>query len=341
MDPQTASNNATASLANAPPPPTMAVDGSVVKSEPAEDLQMADSKDPESWDDERRLLTALCTLQQMHSRINQLRDLLPGRLLGPLKPIINQPPGCEKYQKSPQELSQELSQSVPSCIAEIENFKSSWNSPEMTTILNRVDARLKDRNGEYPYMNNMWECDYEEVLASLDQEERKMEEMKSIQQDALEKQKLESTAGAWKDIVESFKSKNIPGISLHIILSDETKKFCMDIQSVSTTFHVQMSSGIASDNSEMWHVSTGHQQNQSKLATDILGCIQSRQRQWDLQYLLDMLASYTDIKRSPCVSCKKMINSNAQLPTVRKPKTVITSNGDSKIAWEPFHPQCI
>lgn len=76
MDPQTASNNTTASLANAPPPSTMAADGSVVKSEPAEDLQLADSKDPGSWDDERRLLTALCTLQQMHGRVSGQTVLL-------------------------------------------------------------------------------------------------------------------------------------------------------------------------------------------------------------------------------------------------------------------------
>ncbi|EFR05136.1 hypothetical protein MGYG_08148 [Nannizzia gypsea CBS 118893] len=341
MDPQMAGNNTAPSQVNAPLPSSMTADSSIIKSEPVEDLQMADSSNSVNWNDERQLVNALCTLQQMHSRINQLRDLLPGRLLGPLKPVINQPPGCEKYQKSPQELCQELSQSVPNCISEIEGFKASWNSAEMTEILSRVDVKLKDRNGQYPYMNTMWECDYEEVLASLDREEKEMEEMKSRQQDALERKKLESTAGVWKEIIESFKAKNIPGISLQTVASGDDKMFSMDIQSISITFHVHMSHGVPGDDSGMWHVRTGHQQSQSKLASDILGCIQSRQRQWDLQYLLDMLSSYTDIKRSPCVSCKKMISSSAQLPIVRKPKTVTTPNGDSKAAWEPFHPQCV
>lgn len=171
-------------------------------------------------------------------------------------------------------------------MAEIESFKTSWNSSEMTEILDRVDARLRDRNGEYPHMSNIWECDYEEVLASHDRDEKQMQEMKAMQQDKLEKEKLESAVGGWKGIVETFKMRNIPGIALHIISPDDAERFSVDLQSISTTFYVQRFRGNIGHDSEMWHVNTGFQQNQSKLALEILDYIQSRQRQWDLQYLL-------------------------------------------------------
>ncbi|KAM5451516.1 hypothetical protein MaudCBS49596_003788 [Microsporum audouinii] len=340
MNPQVAGNH-TASGQPAAPPPNMLGDANAVKTGPAEDSQMVDANSHDDWGDERRLVSALCTLQQMHGKINQLRNLLPGRLLGPLKPVITQPPGCDKYQKSPQELCQELSQSARSGMAEIESFKTSWNSPEMTEILDRVDARLRDRNGEYPHMSNIWECDYEEVLASHDRDEKQMQEMKAMQQDKLEKEKLESAVGGWKGIVETFKMRNIPGIALHIISPDDAERFSVDLQSISTTFYVQRFRGNIGHDSEMWHVNTGFQQNQSKLALEILDYIQSRQRQWDLQYLLEMISSYTDIKRSPCVACRKMIQANAQLPTIRNPKTVTVPNDSSKTIWEPFHPQCL
>ncbi|KAK2831956.1 hypothetical protein FQN49_006999 [Arthroderma sp. PD_2] len=325
------------------PPPNMlgATAANPVKTEPIDDSHMTAGRYPaEGWDDERQLVSALCTLQQMHGKINQLRGLVPGRLLGPLKPVITQPPGCERFQNSPQELCQDLAQAARDGMAEIESFRTSWNSPEMIDILDHVDARLKERNGEYPYMSNVWETDYEETLASLDRGEKQEEEMKSMQLDQVEKDKLESTAGGWKGIVEAFKARNIPGINLQILSTDETERFSAELQSISTTIYIQRTRGPTAHDSELWHVSMGFQQNQSKLALEVLDCIQSRQRKWDLQYLLDMISSYVDIKKSPCVACRKMINANAQLPTVRKPKTAAASNDNAKTIWEAFHPRC-
>ncbi|KAF3492241.1 uncharacterized protein GIQ15_01758 [Arthroderma uncinatum] len=341
MNPQTDVNVNGTGQSNAPPS-NMLGDTNPVKAEPTDDSHINGTRNSaENWNEERQLVSALYTLQQMHGKINQLRGLVPARLLGPLKPVITQPPGCDKYQKSPQELCQELSQAARDGMAEIDSFRTSWNSPEMIDILDHVDARLKERNGEYPHMSNVWENDYEEVLASLDREEKQMEEMKLTQQDKLEKDKLESTPGGWRGIVEAFKARNIPGINLQILSFDDTERFSAELQSISITFYVQRTRGAVGHDSEMWHVSMGFQHSQPKLASEVMDCIQSRQRKWDLQYLLEMIASYTNIKRSPCVACRKMINAKAQLPTVRKPKTVAAPNDSAKTIWEAFHPLCV
>ncbi|PYH88254.1 hypothetical protein BO71DRAFT_404011 [Aspergillus ellipticus CBS 707.79] len=56
-----------------------------------------------------------------------------------------------------------------------------------------------------------------------------------------------------------------------------------------------------------------------------------------------MIASYANIKTTPCVKCAKMTDSAANLPTVRKPKAVsgVDQQQPGGIVWEAYHVGCV
>lgn len=54
-----------------------------------------------------------------------------------------------------------------------------------------------------------------------------------------------------------------------------------------------------------------------------------------------MLASYTTLKSSPCVKCKRLIDPSAQFPTVRTRLRTMTTDSQHVYMWQAFHKGCI
>ncbi|EEQ92016.1 hypothetical protein RJZ56_003563 [Blastomyces dermatitidis] len=294
----------------------------------------------EDWDSESKLVTALSMLQQMEAKIHGLRTLVPNRLLSPLIPIVN-PDIRTPIPKSPQEMFEQLSQTARDGVAEVENFKSEWRSPDMMAIWDRIDQILAESGGEHPPLTGMWERDYDDILKTLNREEQGEKERKNRLEEEEEKRRVASSESGWKDVVEEYKKKDIP-ITINVPRpADNNGRFSVAIQKLSRQFYVLQGPSYDSKSPREWQVMIVPRGNTSKMETEILDCIRSRERKWDLRYLLDMLCSYADVKRTRCLNCHKLANINAQLPTVRKPTQIESADNKTTFAWNAYHSGCL
>lgn len=53
-----------------------------------------------------------------------------------------------------------------------------------------------------------------------------------------------------------------------------------------------------------------------------------------------MICSYSEVKQTRCVKCDKMTDNTAQLPTIRRPKTIESPDGKKILSWEAYHQDC-
>ncbi|OAX81780.1 hypothetical protein ACJ72_03874 [Emergomyces africanus] len=294
----------------------------------------------EDWESERKLVTALSMLQQMEAKIHGLRTLLPNRLLSPLIPIVN-PDTRTPMPKSPKDMFEQLSQAARDGVAEVENLKSEWRTPDMMAIWNRIDQQLAESGGEHPPTTGMWERDYDSILREIDREEQMEKDQKNRLAEEGEKLKVASSESGWKDVVEAYKKKDIP-ISIEVPRpSDNNGRFAVSIRNISLQFYVLQGQYYGSNSPREWQVMIVPRGNSSKMETDILECIRSRDRKWDLAYLLDMLCSYADIKKTRCLNCHKLTDLNAQLPTFRKPTQIESVDGKATFTWNAYHLGCL
>ncbi|KAL2218110.1 mediator complex subunit 27-domain-containing protein [Thermoascus aurantiacus ATCC 26904] len=294
------------------------------------------------WDSERQIVKSLWKLQELEAKIHQLRTLLPDRLLAPLIPIVNPQkagPG-RPVPKTPEILCEQLSQAVRDGVAEVEEFKAMWQSPEMKVIWDRLEEKMKECDGDYPQPTGVWERDYNVLLEELDKEERIKEERR--QKDAEEQERLRArlAEGGWKGIVESFRQKGLPGV--RILLSKNETVITVVLLKAGMAFDIQEVDGQDGKGASEWRVSNKQYPGKpkTKLETGILICLNSRPRKWDLEYLLDMICSYSEVKQTRCVKCDKMTDNTAQLPTIRRPKTIESPDGKKILSWEAYHQDC-
>ncbi|OJD19028.1 hypothetical protein AJ78_00979 [Emergomyces pasteurianus Ep9510] len=294
----------------------------------------------EDWESERKLVTALSILQQMEAKIHGLRTLLPNRLLSPLVPIVN-PDTRTPIPKSPQDMFEQLSQAARDGVAEVENIKSEWRSQDMMAIWDRIDQKLTESGGEHPPTTGVWERDYDSILRKLDREEQMEKDQKNRLEEEEEILKVTSNESGWKAVVEEYKKKNIP-ITIDVPRpSDNNGRFAVAIKNISLQFYVVQGQYYGSKGPREWKVMIVPRGNSSKMETEILECIRSRDRKWDVTYLLDMLCSYADIKKTRCLNCHKLTDVNAQLPTFRKPTRIESADSKTTFTWNAYHLGCL
>ncbi|EED18688.1 conserved hypothetical protein [Talaromyces stipitatus ATCC 10500] len=190
------------------------------------------------WDSERQLVTSLAKLQELESKIHELRSLLPDRLLAPITPIIN--PRHTKdgstittsIPRNPQQLNALLRKSATEGVEELNRFRQLWLSSDMQAIWKRVDEKLAETKGAFPQVEaGMWQVDYEGLLREMDEEgEQKKDAEKEgqgggdvMEVDAQGEKQLpagiiSSVYGTpetdLKTVMESFQNRSIPGFRL-------------------------------------------------------------------------------------------------------------------------------
>jgi hypothetical protein len=240
------------------------------------------------WGSERQIVTSLWRLQELEAKIHQLRTLLPDRLLAPLVPIVDPQNASLGTQaaKSPQILGGQLAQSARRGVAEIEQFKSTWQSSEMKVVWDRIDKMLKESNGIYPQPSGTWERDYEVLLEELGVKERKIEERRRKDEEYQERLKVLSTDGGWKGIVQSFQQRRLPGVQ--IVLSRNEVVITVVLIKAGMAFDIQCENSQVDAGVSEWRVSNKQRPGvpATKFESSILNCLNSRPRKWDLAYLL-------------------------------------------------------
>ncbi|PYH47184.1 RNA polymerase II mediator complex subunit MED27 domain-containing protein [Aspergillus saccharolyticus JOP 1030-1] len=299
--------------------------------------------DSDAWDTEMQLVSSLAKLQRLEGMIHQLRTLLPGRLLEPLKSTVN--PGMATGQvgvSSPRALFEQLKQCVQSGVSEVADFQTLWRSSEMKAVWDRVDTQIQNNGGQLLQPRGVWEEDYDVLLEGLVKEEQaKQAERRSAEEES-ERSKIQATEGGWRAIAEGFAQRNVPGVRVQVS-NMNTASVLVALVKAGMILNVHTVEGLESHGIPDWRITSKASPGQpvSKLEGAVLQCLNSRPRQWDLLYLLDMISSYANIKQTPCMKCNKMTDNAAQLPAVRKPKTVPSVDGQSTTVWEAYHPSCV
>ncbi|KAE8342041.1 hypothetical protein BDV24DRAFT_131243 [Aspergillus arachidicola] len=289
---------------------------------------------------EMQLVSSLAKLQELEAMIHQLRTLLPDRLLEPLVPIVNPKAAAGRaVPRSPQMLYEQLSQAAKAGVAEVTEFQNMWRSPEMNAVWERVDAQIKENGGQLLQPTGVWDRNYGTLLEELVKEENSRMEQQRKSEEELERSRIQSTEGGWRAIVDSFIQKNVPGV--RVLPSKSETSVTVVLPRAGMTFKVHTVGGSEVNGVPEWQVTSRTMPGQvkTKLESAASDCLNSRQRQWDLAYLLDMISSYSDVKQTPCVKCGKMTDNAAQLPAVRQQKQ--PSEPQQPPIWEAYHPSCI
>lgn len=322
--------------------PTLAVPAvqETAQPQPAVTPSTQENKSAELRDSELQIVSSLAQLQELERRVHRLRTLLPDRLLAPLVPIIN--PECaasdNPVPESPQVLYAQLSEAARAGVADVEQFQTLWRSPEMKAVWDHVGDEIKENGGTLLQPTGVWERDYGVLLEELVKEKREKDEQDG---GVTERSKAQSMAANWRMDVETFLQKGVPGVR---VVPDQHEA-SVTIALVKTGMLFQARAISEPDISvPEWRVSNVGPQSKLKpmLEMAICDCLNSRPRKWDITYLLDMIASYADVKQRPCAKCNKMTDDAAQLPVLRVCKSVPAQASDSgEISiWEPFHPGC-
>ncbi|KAJ5935543.1 hypothetical protein N7466_005090 [Penicillium verhagenii] len=319
------------------------VEGQVVGTNGATQSSDVDSK-PIDWESEIQLVSSLAKLQELERKIHEIRQFVPAGLLEPLGPISssNKLSTNNPAAESPAVLRNDLGQSANARYASLEQFQSMWRSPEMKPVWAHVEARLKEANGQIIQPTGMWEKDYDVLFAEMTKAEKTREDERLREEEDAERTKALSSEGQWTAVIERFVQRDIPGV--RIIKGQNQTSLVVALARAGMVFLVAGVRDFKSSDVSGWQVSSRVAPGRSttKLEQAVLECLNSRPRKWDLAFLLDMIASYADIKQTPCTKCTQLTNNAAQLPTIRRAQSTHPST-DEKVrifAFDALHSSC-
>lgn len=220
------------------------------------------------------------------NKVHQLRTLLPNRLLAPLAPVIEPKKEERSLPGSPQELYQQLAQAARAGIDEVKQFQTLWHSPEMKAIWEHVEGDIKESGGQLLQPTGTWEIDYDSLLEEMVKEEKAREEEKMKDEENQELEKLRSSGQGWRGVVEGFTQRNVPGV--RVVPSKNEALLAVALIKAGIVFQVQADGLKEEKDFPDWRVSSRMSPGRpvTKLETSIVDCLNSRQRKWDLPYLL-------------------------------------------------------
>ena len=78
----------------------------------------------------------------------------------------------------------------------------------------------------------------------------------------------------------------------------------------------------------------------SRVHMNILNAVTSSTKGKDLEHILELLASYSDLMSRPCTKCGRIMDTHGQFPVVRKPSDAKVENQEPK-QWRALHVGCL
>ncbi|KAJ5156754.1 hypothetical protein N7492_009557 [Penicillium capsulatum] len=295
------------------------------------------------WDSEIQLVSSLAKLQELERQIHSLRQLLPDGLLEPLLPISNpnQLPTNTPVAGPPTGLRNEMQEAARSQLAMVDQFQSMWHGPELKPVWAHVESRIKESNGQYLQPSGVWEKDYDVILDELTKSEKTTQEEQQCAEEESERAKLETSDDQYQDMAKAFAQRDIPGV--RVIIGNVANSFLVVLARAGIIVIVQGIKEPSMSGVSDWQVSSKRASGQppTQLELDVLGCLRSRPRKWDLTFLLEMILSYADIKKTPCVRCNRLVNDAAQLPTARRAQSTQAPSTEARsFTFDALHANC-
>ncbi|KAJ5108928.1 hypothetical protein N7456_005603 [Penicillium angulare] len=301
---------------------------------------------PVNWESEIQLVSSLAKLQELENKIHELRQFVPAGLLEPLIPISSSQKATpdKPIAESPSILRNELDHAVRDRLASIEQFQSLWRGPELKPVWAHTEARLKEGSGQLLQPTGIWERDYGTLLEELTKAEKTNEDEKVREEEEAERTKVLSAEGGWTAVIEKFTQRGLPGV--RVINGQNQTSLAIALAKAGLVVLVEGVKDPDSDVISEWLVSSKVSPGRApmKMEEAVIDCLNSRPRKWDLAFLLDMIASYGDIKQTPCTKCNRLTNNAARLPTTRRLQTIqppIESESKDRVfTFDALHTNC-
>ncbi|KAF2425239.1 hypothetical protein EJ08DRAFT_700468 [Tothia fuscella] len=70
-------------------------------------------------------------------------------------------------------------------------------------------------------------------------------------------------------------------------------------------------------------------------------CLESRPQTGNLDYILDMIAAYKDLREAKCDKCKELLDDFAMTPAARRSKMVKSKGKGDQTVWVALHESCL
>ncbi|KAF2133273.1 hypothetical protein P153DRAFT_381711 [Dothidotthia symphoricarpi CBS 119687] len=267
------------------------------------------------WD-EAQCTAALAQLEQLQAQIDDLRLAIP-RIIEPFQ----RPPNPSTFKL--------YSQGVIGSQNGIKSLSEQWKSPEIQGMYDHVRESLAanaDLAASASLPSHGW--------VERERREREAKKGQAKRIEAVEEVGAVLTDEEISQIVVEFRKAH-PNIRMDT--QDDNRSILVQFVSASTKYRFRIT--IECDGNGR------HKLNAACLGTTepflaITRCIASRPNTNDLKHLLNMIASYKSIKGTPCVKCKKLLDSAALTTTARRCMQVGT-NETLKVEWAALHESCL
>ncbi|KAI9700811.1 MAG: hypothetical protein M1836_002180 [Candelina mexicana] len=280
----------------------------------------------QEWD-EAEFEAGLARLKELHIQLRNLRTTIP-RMIQPF--VANH--------SSPEDLYDDFSKAAVTAATEIKDFRKIFEDRKtMLIFTNGSLSRRGNSEGistwrvtEHPDWLDRDEGGHGEKGDGVGEVEDELD-------DGEEEQDVGRIVEAFTTSYQKLKVQYNEGSGvIKVIFPNHGCSYdlCVQLYLAPAQIHFQIQPSTDSQGKTSFEVTCAEKRF---LHAAILECVTARPRPHDLNYLLEMLASYADVMRRPCDRCGKLLNSKPQLATGRRRIREKTSEGQVAYSWEAYH----
>jgi hypothetical protein len=210
---------------------------------------------------DEQIFAQLATLQSLHSKIFQLRSLLPERLIDPVKAAVE---ASRSGYEPPAALAAHLRSVAVDGDKDVKEFKETWRSEEMREVWKA------SKESSFPQGSDVWSVDYRNLA-------------NSNQVQAGKDAKAESDEDI-ENVLETFKTEN-PKIKLERE-SSVAGRLVADVKVAGQEFTLTQSEGAEEVDAGEWLVTAKTGSQTTARLKEMLQSLQDRPEKRSLKFLL-------------------------------------------------------
>ncbi|CAF9925960.1 MAG: hypothetical protein ALECFALPRED_003261 [Alectoria fallacina] len=266
--------------------------------------------------DEPSIMSSLARLQEMHISLRNLRETIPKVM----DSVLVDP-------ASPDQLHSHFSQAANGAAQAIKNFTLLVEDSRTKEVMDKAkESRARAGEGI-----TGWKVTEHEDWLNFKQEDGNDDVDKD------EEGTAEAGDGPSAENVNTTLDKlRSAHVGIEVSLDEDSRTVTLHLPPpAQMNFQIQLDTTSGGHNS--YSVDS---KDKSKLHRAVLEEIGARPRPNHLAYLLEMLASYIDIKSRPCVKCSRLLDRNARFPVVRSRKRTKQPDGRFESQWLALHTAC-
>ncbi|MCJ1486524.1 hypothetical protein MMC06_006701 [Schaereria dolodes] len=256
------------------------------------------------WD-ESQLVSSLTRLQEMHIQLRDLRETIPALV----RPV-------HTHQATPEDLYTSLSRSASTAVNNVRSFKKIIQDPQNQALFIKAkERRILDQEGIRGWS----------VTQHEDWLDRSVEDsVQELKLDDADEKAVDVDGASNRESVESIIDKFRANQPSTMITQDNKSG--------------QITAQLYSQPKPAYIVTCKETSDMQKAMLEAIG---RRENQEDLRYLLDMLASYFDVKTRPCQNCRRLLDTNGRFPVVRSKRGTKDTEAGLAPTWDSFHVDCV